>query len=200
MSYKGLHIGCFDQPAEGWYNTDITPHIWIAKVPGAAAVLRRLGKLPEDRYQQHKSGVFRQVRYLDVAKRFPFADGMFENAFCSHLLEHLYPDEARRCVGEVARVLKKGGIFRVVVPDLEKLLALYDPERADEFCETFFESSQKSDKNQHHWHYNAASMIRLLEGAGFAKAYRCEYREGRCPDLDKLDNRPAISLFVEAQK
>ena len=64
----------------------------------------------------------------------------------------------------------------------------------------FEESDRGASKNLHHWHYNARSLIRMLEEAGFSEAYSCAYREGRCPDLELLDNRPDESLFVEAIK
>ncbi len=48
----------------------------------------------------------------------PFADEQFEGIFSEHFLEHLeYTYEALNLVREVYRVLKRGGVFRVVVPD-----------------------------------------------------------------------------------
>jgi hypothetical protein len=40
---RKLHLGCFDQVLPGWVNTDITPHIFIARLPGLAVALRRAG-------------------------------------------------------------------------------------------------------------------------------------------------------------
>jgi hypothetical protein len=47
--------------------------------------------------------------------------------------------------------------------------------------------------------YNETSMGKLLEDVGFRKVYRCKYREGKSPDVEKIDNRPE-SLFMEAVK
>jgi hypothetical protein len=47
--------------------------------------------------------------------------------------------------------------------------------------------------------YNFDSLRGLLQAVGFAQVTRHSYRQGACPDLDRLDNRPA-SLFVEAIK
>lgn len=71
---KKLHLGCFDQAVPSWINTDITPHLFVARVPGLAYLLRRTRLLSGVRYQQHKNRVFRHVRYLDVTRNFPFAD------------------------------------------------------------------------------------------------------------------------------
>lgn len=198
-AFRKLHLGCFDQVVPGWLNTDITPHIFVARVPGLAWLLFRLGRMSEQRYRQHKSGIFRKVHYLDVTKRFPYPDNMFNFVYTSHLLEHLLPAQARFCVSEIYRVLMPGGVVRIAVPDLDKIVASYDPENPEPFLESLFEASQKNPKNQHHWHYNAISLTRLLANAGFREIYRCEFRQGRCADVDILDNRPE-SLFIEAVK
>jgi hypothetical protein len=88
---KKLHLGRFDQPIEGWINTDITPHTWIARIPLAPAILRAARLLNKQRYLQHSEGVFRKVHYLNGAKRFPFPNDSFQAVFSSHMLEHLPP-------------------------------------------------------------------------------------------------------------
>jgi predicted SAM-dependent methyltransferase len=197
---KNLHLGCFDQAVDGWVNTDITPHLFVARIPLAAAILYRLGLMTRERYEQHRRGVFDGVLYLDLGKPFPFADGEFDNAFSAHALEHLYAAQATSCAREVCRVLKPGGVFRVTVPDLDRAVAAYDPRTPEPLLELIYNAAQKRDKNRHHWMYTGQSMIRLLLGAGFSSAERCAFQQGRCPDLDRLDNRAEESLFVEAIK
>jgi predicted SAM-dependent methyltransferase len=99
----------------------------------------------------------------------------------------------------VFRILAPGGVFRVVVPDLDRVIAEYRSEKADAWVEAFFESRQTGAQHQHHWMYNERTMRALLAGVGFAEVERRDYRVGACPDLDKLDNRPG-SLFIEAVK
>ncbi|OQW96715.1 MAG: hypothetical protein BWK74_07880 [Desulfobacteraceae bacterium A6] len=194
-----LHLGCFDRSLNGWVNTDITPHVFLAKIPGITFLLFKIGVLSRQRYEQHKQGIFRVVRYLNVAKRFPYADATFDYIFCSHLLEHLYPDQANFCIKEIFRVSNNGGVVRISVPDLDKVVASYDSNNPDKFLEGIFEGKQKRDKNRHHWHYNESSLTKLLIDAGFSVAYRCKFREGKCADLTLTDNR-SESLFMEAVK
>jgi predicted SAM-dependent methyltransferase len=134
-----------------------------------------------------------------VAKRFPYPDNCFGAVFSSHLLEHLSPRDARRCLSEILRTLQPGGVCRTVVPDLNIFVNGYDPKEPDVFLKKLFEPSER-EKNSHHWLYNADSLVALLVQVGFQRAYRCEYRKGQCPDLDALDNRPELSLYVEAIK
>jgi len=194
-----LHLGCFDRVLNGWINTDITPHILLARIPGMAVLLFKIGVLSKQRYKQYKRGVFRSIRYLNVTKRFPYADYSFDYVFSSHLFEHLYPDQAIFCIRETYRVLRKGGIVRIAVPDLDKIIANYDFHNPEDFLEAIFEANQKHDKNKHHWHYNEISLTKLLKETGFSKIYSCKFREGNCEDVALIDNRPE-SLFMEAVK
>lgn len=196
---KKLHLGCFDKVLAGWINTDVTPHIFVAKTPGLPFLLYKIGLLPRQRYDQHTAGIFRSIHYLDVTKRFPYADGSIDCVFSSHLLEHLYPDQAALCIAEVYRVLKVSGIVRVAVPDLDQIVSSYKPQHPEEFLEDIFEAKQKREKNKHHWHYNEISLSQVLSKTGFREINRCQFQQGDCPDVKLIDTR-LESLFMEATK
>lgn len=54
-----------------------------------------------------------------------FADGSVTEIYASHVYEHLdYTHELPRAIGEAFRVLKRGGLIRIGVPDLEMLARL----------------------------------------------------------------------------
>lgn len=61
----------------------------------------------------------------DVTQGLPFADGQFDVVYHSHILEHLKPEDGVAMLGECLRVLKPGGVLRIVVPDLERIARLY---------------------------------------------------------------------------
>ncbi|NJL52444.1 MAG: methyltransferase domain-containing protein [Hydrococcus sp. SU_1_0] len=61
----------------------------------------------------------------DLAKGIPFADDTFELVYHSHVLEHFNQTAAKTLIQECCRVLRPGGILRVVVPDLEQIASLY---------------------------------------------------------------------------
>lgn len=197
---KRLHIGAFDQPAPGWYNTDITPHLFIARMPLLPMLMHRVGALDDQRFLQHQSGVFRQLHYLNVRRPLRLSANSVEAVFSSHVLEHIAFEDALRLLREVRRVLQPGGVVRTSVPDLDRIVADFVPEEADKTAWMIFESRGRKDKNAHRWLYNAHSLTALLREAGFEEVRRCEYRTGRCPDIDFLDNRPEQSVFVEATK
>lgn len=59
------------------------------------------------------------VRAYDLRKGLPYPENTFDAVYTSHVLEHLSPETAQASLGEQFRVLKRGGIIRAVVPDLE---------------------------------------------------------------------------------
>jgi predicted SAM-dependent methyltransferase len=198
-TFRKLHLGCFNFPVGGWVNADITPHIRIARVPGLAWLVYKAGKMTHERYREHQKGIFDKIQYVDVTKRIPFANGEFDFAFSCHMLEHLYFEDALHCLREVYRVLKPGGICRTVIPDLDRIISEYDPANPEPVLKRIFSTDERV-KNEHHWLYNEQNLSRLLKQVGFKQVYRCAYRQGRCPDLELLDNRPDESLFMEAEK
>jgi predicted SAM-dependent methyltransferase len=65
------------------------------------------------------------VRKVNILSGLPYDDASFEVVYCSHFLEHLSLDQVKFLMGEVLRILKPNGIFRVVVPDLENVCREY---------------------------------------------------------------------------
>jgi len=196
-----LHLGAFDCAVDGWVNTDVTPHIFISRIPGAPSLLYALGKIDAGKYRMHREGRFRALKYVDLTRPLPFADGSVQAVFSSHVFEHLFRDEIQSLVCEIRRVLEPSGVCRVVVPDLDKLVATYNRESPEAFLSAVFEADTRAAvKNGHHWGYTGASLKRLFEACGFTTADVLAFRVGRCPDIAVLDNRPDESLFFEAVK
>lgn len=61
----------------------------------------------------------------DLRHGMPFPDESFDGVYGSHVLEHLQPLEAKRTLAECFRVLRPGGVVRLVVPNLEAIARLY---------------------------------------------------------------------------
>jgi predicted SAM-dependent methyltransferase len=67
--------------------------------------------------------------FLNATKRFPFDDDTFDAIFSEHMIEHINYDEGCFMLRECWRVLKPGGVIRLITPDLEALLSLCSPKR-----------------------------------------------------------------------
>lgn len=61
----------------------------------------------------------------NLLKGIPFSDNEFDVVYHSHVLEHFSKKEGREFMRECFRVLKRGGLIRVAVPDLEEIVRNY---------------------------------------------------------------------------
>ncbi len=96
-----LHIGCFDVPFAGCYDTDITRHIVIARIPFLARLLHALGLIDARRCQQYRDGVFHKVHYLNTLKKFPSSDSGVDVAYPSCMLTNFTRQQAIACLKEI---------------------------------------------------------------------------------------------------
>ena len=64
--------------------------------------------------------------FLDATKPFPFADNIFACIYSEHMIEHIGLPEAGRMLSECCRVMKPGGVIRIVTPNLEFLTTLLE--------------------------------------------------------------------------
>jgi SAM-dependent methyltransferase len=196
-----LHLGAFDQVVDGWINTDVTPHLIVARIPGLGPLLHRVGKISDERYEAYRDGRFARLRYLDLTRGFPFPDDSLAAIYSSHVFEHLHVDVAERALAECHRVLMPGGVVRIAVPNLDDTVAGYDPADPDAFLDGMYQGRAASDNRwaRHWWHYTAGSLGARMRAAGFSDVDERSYREGRCPDLEQIEYRE-WSLFMEAVK
>lgn len=108
------------------------------------------------------------INDLDFRSRLPFADETADAIYHSHVLEHLDRDEAGFFVRENVRVLKPGGILRIVVPGLEHLCidylaALKDVRSGKDGAEQLHEWSLLDLMDQMIRRRTAGKMLEFLE-------------------------------------
>ncbi len=66
-----------------------------------------------------------EVKNYDLRKGIPFDNETADFIYSSHMLEHLSKSDAEKFISECYRVLKKDGILRLAVPDLETIAREY---------------------------------------------------------------------------
>lgn len=59
-----------------------------------------------------------------------YPDKSFETVFCSHMFEHISHFKIEEVICEINRVLKKGGVLRILTPNLKKLAEAYVSQNA----------------------------------------------------------------------
>lgn len=83
---------------------------------------------------------------VDITQGLPFDADTCDAVYASHVLEHLAVGEAHRFAEEIRRVLKPGGVVRLVVPDLEGIARAY----VASLDRAVHERSDES-RQQHRW-------------------------------------------------
>lgn len=198
-----VNLGAGIEATDGWINVDGGIHALAAGAPAPvlAFLYRRTGTvrrlISESEYVRRLTD--HEFVFCDFANGLPFEADSVDFIFCSHVLEHFYAEEASRLMREVRRVLKPGGRVRICVPDLAIAVRHYHEGNKREALRFFF-TDERARFDQHHNMYDYDLLSSLMQDAGFAEIVQCDFQQGRLPDLDRLDNRPEETLFVEAVK
>jgi SAM-dependent methyltransferase len=119
-----LNLACGTIMHWGWNNLDFSPYALLARKPRLARALKKAGLLSAQR-QERLNRIDPAIIRWDLRKGIPFEQNSFNVVYHSHFLEHIDPQHAPGLLKECYRVLKPGGILRVVVPDLELLAREY---------------------------------------------------------------------------
>ena len=173
-----MQYGCGFNAPSGWKNFDVSPTLRFERVP----VIGRLYSKNERRFPNN-------VEYGDIVKGIPLPSESCEAIYASHVLEHLSLRDFRAALVNTYRLLIKGGLFRLVVPDLEILARRYvesdDPAAANSFMEaTSLGVSERQrglrglattwlGNSSHLWMWDLQSMRQELLTAGFTDIARC---------------------------
>ncbi len=67
----------------------------------------------------------KHVKKADLLGALSFKDESFDAIYTSHFIEHIPKEKVDFVLGECFRVLKPGGVLRVVVPDFEEIVREY---------------------------------------------------------------------------
>jgi SAM-dependent methyltransferase len=175
-----VQYGSGAQYVPGWISFDASPTLRLQKVP-------LLGRL----LKGHLNCVFdEEIRYGNIVNGLPLTDNSVDVVFCSHILEHLALEDFYTALSHTYRILKSGGIFRIIVPnlrlDIEDYLSAYNsPESGGEASISFFRNScvgkvtrPKSLKSfiveylgnsAHLWMWDDKSLKLALSQAGFVE-------------------------------
>lgn len=120
---KILNLGCGVKTSERTINID-----WSVYLRIKSSKLLSLAAKPfmtPHRRKRLAGVVDENVIVHNLAKGIPFEDSSVDAVYHCHLFEHLDRDVAVRFLKEAHRVLKPGGIHRIVIPDFEALTRRY---------------------------------------------------------------------------
>lgn len=99
----------------------------------------------------------------------PYESGSADEIYCGHLLEHLFPEDAKKALAHWFDLLKPGGTISISVPDFDYLVAqhLAKPtfESMIELNDLYIYSYVQ--ESHHRCCYNEALLRSVMESAGF---------------------------------
>ena len=208
-----LNIGCGAAPTDGWINYDNSPAVRIARWPLLLRLMLALRLIDRGHVEFARLCRSRGIRYADAVGHIPHVNGSVDAIYSCHMIEHLDRYEARRFLAECRRVLKPGGVIRIVVPDLRVTVNDYVAKgNADIFVEHLQLALDKPHglsgylrfllvgNRNHHWLYDGESMSNLLRECGFGEVRILRPGETRisAPGMLDLFERAGESTYVEA--
>jgi predicted SAM-dependent methyltransferase len=211
-----VNLGCGPNAPAGWVNVDGSWNAWLSNHPHLRKALTIVGVIGKN-----SPGAQWNVRPLvhDLTKPFPFEDNAVSAIYGAHVLEHLYLVDAQRLLSECKRVLRPGGVIRMVVPDLRSMVASYLKNKngnspspsekiaaADKLNEMLMFRSPAPPKgnllfkfyslwkdfHHHKWMYDSDSLIRHMEVAGFAGVSEREYLQSEIHGIEEVEERGRV--------
>lgn len=132
-------------------------------------------------------------------------DGEADEIYVSHILEHFSHRKTLDVLREWGRVLKKGGIAYLSVPDFDRLVDLYlaSGRMLGQFIQDWNHGGQNYEKDVHQRSFTFPVLAGLMSQAGFSRIERLDYLPynlGDCSTLtDNFQNKP-ISVNVKGIK
>ena len=193
-----IQFGGFTDCPDGWVNFEPSFHLRAQRLPIIGQIM---GRFSPHRFNS-------AIRVGDVLKGLPVEDGTATAVFSSHVLEHLSRADAISATKEVFRILRPGGVFRCVVPDLQtraqQYLEQYD--ELDEPAAWFLDSTLLGRRSrprgqfkrvatallsttEHKWMWDFRSLSHVLIQCGFEATRRVEYGDAVDPMFKHVEKR-----------
>jgi predicted SAM-dependent methyltransferase len=191
-----VQYGCGLCAPNEWLNFDSSPTLRIEKIYGIGHFIRK---------NPHKFP--RNVRFGDIICGLALPNNSADAVYASHVLEHFALEDLRKALDNTLNLLKPGGIFRFVVPDLGWTARQYvssfeigDAMAASTFvrrCHFGRERNPKTSiaklsllfgQSDHLWMWDEFSMRKALVDSGFGQVRRCEIGDSGDPMFDLVED------------
>jgi SAM-dependent methyltransferase len=194
MNSEYVQYGCGWCAPESWLNFDCSPTLRFERLPLA-------GRL----YTRNARRFPGNVRFGDIVRGLPVAPGSCRGIYCSHVLEHLALDDFHAALRNTYTYLRPGGVFRLVVPDLERLARDYLADPSPTAAEKFMDESVLGRKRRprgfrgllgawlgnsaHLWMWDEKAMRARLAEHGFKDLRRAALGDAEDRMFDLVEDK-----------
>lgn len=202
-----VQYGCGWSAPKGWRNFDASPTLRFERLP-------LVGRL----YTKNSSRFPESVEYGDIVHGLPVPDNSCRAVYCSHILEHLSLNDVRTSLKNTHRILSKGGVFRLVLPDLESCIKQYANDTTPAAAITFMKQTslgkevrnrgiigffhEWAGNSQHLWMWDYKSIEIELRSAGFINIRRAQFGDASDDMFKEVEDKGRWDdcLGVECKK
>jgi hypothetical protein len=202
-----LQYGCGWSAPESWINYDSSPTLYFERLP-------LVGKL----YTKNKDRFPMNVLYGDIVKGLPVPIEYYRGIYASHVLEHLTLNDFSIAIQNTHKIMRSGGIFRLVVPDMQFIAEKYVKSKSINAVHTLMRDASLGCERKgngfiqkifyafgnsaHLWMWDFKSIQFELQNAGFVNIRKCNF--GDCDDkmfkFVEDESRFMNALAVEAMR
>lgn len=189
-----VQYGCGWSAPAGWRNFDASPTLRFERLPLIGRLYSRNGR----RFPSN-------VDYGDIVRGLPLTPGSVDLLYASHVLEHLAYEDMLLALRHSYGLLKPGGVFRLIVPDLAVRARHYlkaheagDPQAASRFMASCHLGERRRPRGMtmltrllgnsaHLWMWDEAGMTAALANAGFHSIRRCVMGDSGFPAFAQVE-------------
>jgi hypothetical protein len=188
-----VQYGCGSCAFEGWRNFDSSPTLWFERLP-------LIGRL----YTKNEKRFATNIEYGNIVRGLPIVSASCAGVYACHVLEHLALDEFRIALRNTYEMLSAGGIFRLIVPDLEAQTRHYlnssEATAAHEFMRYTFLGVEKKPKGlreiivdrysggKHLFMWDFKALEYELASAGFVNIRKASINDSDCPMMRGIES------------
>lgn len=210
-----INFGCGQSPTPGWINYDNSPSVLLAKCGPLVQLLRLLGLINKANQEFIEFCRGHSIGYVNAAARLPHDTASVDVIYSSHMLEHMFREDAEAFLCECHRVLRPGGVLRLAVPDLALEVRRYlEHGDANIFLEQLQIDLAKPrgiagrlrqaivGGRHHRWVYDERSLSALVAKCGFVDVNAVAPGVTRIKDRGSLDlhERAGQGWYLEASR
>jgi predicted SAM-dependent methyltransferase len=201
-----LNLGCGSKIVENWINVDYSLGARLIKIPSF--------KFINKHFKLFNIDWDKRIFLHDLTKIFPWQDETIDVIYSSHTLEHLSKVEGLQFLKECYRVLKKRGVIRIIVPDLQSIVNNYNNKvfPANEFIERLDTLYYKKNSRlktllmplvqfPHKCMYDNFSLLSIMNDIGFDAKSKGAF-DSDIEDIRKIEieMRTTSAVIVEGKK
>lgn len=140
----------------------------------------------------------------------PFQENYFKGVYTEHCFEHIPFEDFKKRMKDIYRILKPEGTLRLIMPDGEMYIDIYEQRKKGESVKMPYEEGYISTMHRingifrnhgHQFIYDFNTVKIILEDIGFKNISKEQFRQGRNKKLLRdTEFRAVESLYVEATK